>query len=262
MFINKGIQVTQTWKDKLNKISKAKEELNNKQSLMTAYEADVNKRGVQEYIDAYYSSIVSGIGYEWNNAIENYRFSEKMLDHAFKTEIGTWDTAKLNSEIAYIKNAMPGDNEKDNPLSGSKFDPKNKVETLYNEAASSGDKYKLRAIVEVFSSNIGRGEIAAAKLHYSRQAEEKLKAVRETEAIIQARQAHQEAWQAIQEKRSELINTAAILGEKHDPIFPSGFIDKLLRRVQIDNKTGKMQIYDMKDPQVTGIYMPADPLPV
>lgn len=245
------------WKDAVKEIQEAKKEIHRKEQIMTDYERDLYGRTVKDKVHQKYGMILKGVAEELENTISKYKTAKASTSTAIAKEINTWEAGKLQSELnlAQSRFGMITTGPSTNAFGGGPgiVDAARKI---YQEAVASGDRYKIRAAAEALQGSAAihwKGKDAVGMQQLSQEAKENLDNLRFTDEIKAAGDRETAAAQELLNTCQTVWEVGALMGDVTTGAFLIGNFVTLAKRVQVDRVTGKINIYDPDDPEVTGI---------
>ncbi len=247
-----------TWKDALQEIQDAKDEIRLKQIMMTDYERDLYSRAVKDKINLHFNKIVQGVRQEHNQRMDAYSRAVKNLETKRSKESAKWDMVRLGNEIQafqiLVSQAM--ENRSQNPLAPRNESESARVRKLYQDAMISNDPHRMRAAAEVVRSlDAGKlGKDGAVEMKgLIREADARLTEIRTDPEVVKAMDEVEFLKGELLNEKTEIIKVAEIVGEPVDPIYQGGAFGPMIRQVQVDPASGEVKIYSLDDQAVTGI---------
>jgi hypothetical protein len=239
------------WKTSYKKLQADRQRFYAYANIMTQYEAQTIKQSLQEQTEYLAPSIKIGALSEFNQAIAGYEATVAKVDAAKAAELRRWDSAKLIAERQNIQQQIDlafqsgGD-----PLSGK--NPADQIAKVLAEAKQSGDINRIRAAAEV-----GRGIVknAPAVAPQISDLENSLATSRQTPEMAAAEQERIAALNDLFAKKNELPEIGAAIGEPVNPVFPTGSIDRAMRKVRFSQDRSTVEILADDDPEVCGVDM-------
>jgi hypothetical protein len=248
-------QQMNNWKDDLKRIKTAREKLNRDQGMMTPWERQTHGESLRDEIHKAYPRVYKGLKADLDDLIHKYNDAKTNTSKAKAREINSWDMGKLEIEIrvfqSMVKSALENAGD---PLTGV-AGPSQQIEKLYEEAIASQNPVKIRAAADVLNglslTKLPSDEAVAIRMT-ARDAAIVRDTIRKTDYIQAAEKAESEAAFALIQARDQVHEAAEILGEPSSNIFAVGGIGKLAKTIQVGND-GTLNIFDLDDPQVTGI---------
>lgn len=246
------------WIDAAAEIRRAKEELRKYEGIMTPYERQSISGSIQEKIASRYGFIYQGAAADLNGAKKQYKDTVSAREKARAQEITSWDSGKLGIEMNTFQMLVNREMEFNNGAPGftRRADVSVRVKTLYQEAMASGDRYKMRAAVEVvhgINTDKTPKDQAVELRILGRECESVLETLRTTPEMLKAAEAEKSAVKELFSAKELVKEVAVVMGEDPDNLFAEGGFTKLLKTVQVDRYSGEVKIFEMDSPEVSGV---------
>jgi hypothetical protein len=204
----KQTKKAETWKDKIQEYRDQSAKLSEKSFMMTPMEINTVGEWLADLKDRIYEVAIPGAVQEFNEAKQNYTMRDSMFKHAKEREIQRWDGVKLAGEMQVaemrLKSILKSNLRND--------EKKAQMEALFNEAKSSADITKLRAMAETLQSVTSdfQGDTLEKMVinRISQEAAKTLNNLRVTDEMIEAAEHRQLAADDLAAKRDQLDEVA------------------------------------------------------
>jgi hypothetical protein len=232
---------------------------------MSQYERETIKEAIEAEVAQHYHAIADESITDWQISITKVKIAQKRLADAQAVEINRWDPPTLRAEIdlqsGFIERATK---TKGDPLFNTST-PAQELKKLMAEAEASHNGYKLRAACELLSTfdpttlTNDRDRMDAAML--KGRAKTSLMLLRNPPEVLACQGEINETLRQLEASRRDLVDIATTMGEKPNPMFPSGggAFQKALSLVQ--TKDGMPEFLEPDDWRVTGIKITPDSIP-
>ena len=211
--------------------------------IMTQYERLGAEQEIQKTVNTWKPQIIKNLLQEQDQAITRYKAAEQGISKANAAEINRWDMYKLGPEMAVAKllaeQALSAPENSD-VFRGSTLSKQERMKQLYQDAITSGDMVKQRAVFEIIQAVPSGGDRDLN--HIKKQAERDLAALRRTEDQQKAEEALEASWNDVVTHTAVLEEVAPLIGEPIG-VFGAGPINQALKRVTVD-RAGQKHIYN------------------
>lgn len=177
---------------------------------------------------------------KWNQAKSNLRKALQEVEREKARNLNNWDAGKLANEMQVAKMRVDSATKSD----GGRFNL-SAIQSIISEANQSGDKYKQRAVLEAVQDLVSKVPAGNqdphgndARMVANRIAKEAGKQLEALNSSAWLEQAHNTASQRVQElnaAKSNLVETASVMGELSGDIIHNSIIIKALESVQQNN---------------------------
>ena len=190
--------------------------------------------------DAYGSYIIKDISSELQASIEKVELQRNKYQLAKKKEYNSWDSAKLSSEYGVTSTILDMSLVGQNVSKGDTA-PK-RIERLFNEAKTSGDKYKLRAYADLLEGVMTKMSVEeATKInHCKTEADSLVKEMRETPEILKERDRVFEVFEGFAQALRDYREVGRTLGESTN-------MDYEIRELVVDRDDDGVPLVSMQD---------------
>lgn len=247
-----------SWRDKLEQLRAARQELQANWQIMSEYERQNFSRELDERRQAYHADITAGAIAEWNSVLDNFVKADRQYKHEQIREFSRWDPNKLLAEMALaeklVKIAVTNSGQ-----GYANFDQAAQtINQLYAEAKATGDEHKIRGTAEVIKGVLGQMndaplEVRTLANRIAKGAENDLRDLRNTPEMVAAEQAANEALKVIRQRYDEFDLLADEIGG-NNPEYPEQTNRELVRalwRFRADPETKTVTVLAANDPRVT-----------
>jgi len=177
------------WRQSLKELKEMNEEYSKYYPTYTEAEKMKYRKSFNSKRDFSRNAISDGITKELFDSIEKVNKQRELLALYKKSELKSWDSAKLQAEYGVTSVILDMATVGTNPMTGDITSAR--VEKLWKEARDSGDKYKIRALADLLNGVLVKVEDEEERLRINGiklEASETLKKIRETPDIERTKQ--------------------------------------------------------------------------
>jgi len=202
------------WRKFLAEIKKTDEEYNKYGQAMTPLEVGKLTEKKQSLKQTYFSYISSEVKQELKDKIKQVQDKRDILQLRKKGESNSWDSAKLFAEYGVMSVILDMSLVAQSPALGDTVSAR--VKKLFEEAKTSENKYKLRALADLLDGVSVKAEMEEARKVNSIKADAQkiVNNLRETPGIIEAKDAVRTAFEDFSQTLREYRDAGRTIGEE------------------------------------------------